>query len=1518
MARSMRPCLLAALVLLSLCFSAPSALLLASAAPPPVVRIGALLPITGALSGQGNRAWLLLNQSLSDLRVKYPDLLPNTSLVLQVEDTGSTTLGTVAAAVRAASSGTTAIITGSQGLNSVSNQPASAVGSLTAGGLNVGPGSAEVAASAYMAAAMDISMTVTAVSASACARKEYEDKARFPNLVRMCQRGPAKSQAMLAAFKAFGWKKMAFFASDDADGVGRNAYTDDDSTGNYLGTGQAEVDFLIDDLMNQLTPEDQLTDLLRLRFPMRPSVAKALIPGYLTQLQDSGIRIVIVYVQGELLHELLHQAAERGMMQYPYVWVGGGSYAGDAASEGMGTGTVGSGGLGPGLCADATVAALADVTPAIPSTSSSDGRLITSYQSSTIGAQSSGAAYVYQADLAWSGSPLLGAICFVPSTPNTPELVNLKYVLEKQQGLPFDSILSPSDANVYDSITLHALAIDQLIRDGVAPVADHSYYGDLAAIFPPAALFAALREQRFDGLSGSVSFNDVGDRITRMDMLNYDPLGAQTGTFVRRAVWDEADGPSAAFNFTEQIIWPDGSIDLPPDHVNKFEEGQTISPSYASEIVVLSFLYALLPSALLVYNARKLTRSFVEAQPGDRSWVMDAVQAFFFFGVSGYFPVHHLNILAADWSGTGLGSLTLTNEAFAGSLLMSLMLVLILCPVPLLVEAWWNARKGAAEQLAVAELFSLHMENGVEVQVETADAKAAGAKDKDGEGKKLKPSNKEKLRASRARARKGLLTTNDEAGFWAEELAFMQEKTTPGMLLMCGLLSAVYVAQYYISIEGYVLPLKPSISSQNAFGVWLLGLVLFHWILTHVFMDSRNVRRALCVPTLAAVLLCMEVACRSTVTWHYASDGTPSSPGGTVDMSGVAIAMAVLFAIPFFCGLLQLIKALKLSRHSLDSILIGMKIKLAHLEVALETAKAERKAQQADTDHLKRLLELANLCRPLHRNHALAFTMADYTTGGPDSAADKKPFVPASFTQDAPVVRNTAAARAASTGIGSSAPGTPKQSMGIGGREFRSPVSPSAERSAVGISTVRLLPEGSVPPSPAPFRKNMQASTAAAAAERANLSQGILAANLSSMDFGFLSRAKSEKVGNTLLNELTLELFLASGPVHHRAVADITLTHVLSHPITLELFKDSLVRAGTQECMALWLDIQRYKQLDGEEARRLVGDQIAQAFLYSDATYPSTSKFITEKARMGVVDALLSRRSMRRGLFAAVEADVLKLLEKEHANSFASSTSFKVCAFLLGHSSYRPSTRIKTLNVGGAAVGEGGALVPMTQIAGSEMSNSGATAAPTFGGAAGAGGAFGPESSIGTGLGFGGRSHLGVDMKVVKGTSPSPAAGAGRGLQKPAVKGASAGASPIPPPSPSAGTPVIVVDSDGLKSPSHGAGIAVPPSPQRSSSLVGGADSEAAGTIELGGLSVGATPAISAATTPAVGAAASPAAAPAAEEEGAGAFALLSVPTAGAEAGAAAEAAAAAAGDAAEAEDADDENKPLSPSTNES
>ncbi len=431
--------------------------------------------------------------------------------------------------------------------------------------------------------------------------------------------------------------------------------------GNILGVGQSEADYLVAELSARMDEATRRSNLLRLRIPMQAALAATALAPILQQLADSGIRIVVVYVRGQTLKQLLRMAAQRGMMRDPYVWVGSGSNMGPASGSGFGDGTVSSGGQGLGLCSKGMVDWLGDLTPSIPTKSSNDGRVIPLYSTSNIGASTAGAAsYVYQADLTFSSSPLLGSICFTPGAPSTPAFTNIKYRLA-EKGLPFDSTISPSDAATYDAIGVFVQTLALLLGSGV-PYALSSD-GSGAAFFPASTVFETMKNVSFFGLSGMISFNKDGDRYGSVDMYNYDPLGAATGAFVKRATWNEAGEATVpvsdaltgrttllpAFLYAESTIWPDATLDLPQDFAAKFEDGASISFSYGGAILGLLYLFLLLPSALLVFNVRPMVKSFLDAAGSDagiwsqiQEWGQDYLKAFSVLAVAGIFCAQYL------------------------------------------------------------------------------------------------------------------------------------------------------------------------------------------------------------------------------------------------------------------------------------------------------------------------------------------------------------------------------------------------------------------------------------------------------------------------------------------------------------------------------------------------------------------------------------------------------------------------------------------------------------------------------------------------------------------------------------------------------------------------------------------------------------------------------------------------------------------------------------------------------------
>jgi hypothetical protein len=164
---------------------------------------------------------------------------------------------------------------------------------------------------------------------------------------------------------------------------------------------------------------------------------------------------------------------------------------------------------------------------------------------------------------------------------------------------------------------------------------------------------------------------------------------------------------------------------------------------------------------------------------------------------------------------------------------------------------------------------------------------------------------------------------------------------------------------------------------------------------------------------------------------------------------------------------------------------------------------------------------------------------------------------------------------------------------------------------------------------------------------------------------------------------LSERLFLASGPVHHRAVADIHLSHILGHPVTLELFKDSLTRPSAQAHLALWMDVQRWRGLEeGGQARRMVAEGMVQMFLVETrgggSAPPGTQPLSTvSQATKNAINQCLLSGNLPKTMFDAVESEMLYQLSKE-MQSFSGTTAFKIAALILGHSAYTPDTKLQS------------------------------------------------------------------------------------------------------------------------------------------------------------------------------------------------------------------------------------------------
>jgi hypothetical protein len=96
------------------------------------------------------------------------------------------------------------------------------------------------------------------------------------------------------------------------------------------------------------------------------------------------------------------------------------------------------------------------------------------------------------------------------------------------------------------------------------------------------------------------------------------------------------------------------------------------------------------------------------------------------------------------------------------------------------------------------------------------------------------------------------------------------------------------------------------------------------------------------------------------------------------DPTSVILAVSVATAVLCFLLLAINVDRMKLSRNALDLVVIRFKKELSST-IAQVTAGHEREiVGRKEREKLWRMLETINLCRPMHRDHALATAIADY------------------------------------------------------------------------------------------------------------------------------------------------------------------------------------------------------------------------------------------------------------------------------------------------------------------------------------------------------------------------------------------------------------------------------------------------------------------------------------------------------------------------------------------------------------
>jgi hypothetical protein len=220
---------------------------------------------------------------------------------------------------------------------------------------------------------------------------------------------------------------------------------------------------------------------------------------------------------------------------------------------------------------------------------------------------------------------------------------------------------------------------------------------------------------------------------------------------------------------------------------------------------------------------------------------------------------------------------------------------------------------------------------------------------------------------------------------------------------------------------------------------------------------------------------------------------------------------------------------------------------------------------------------------------------------------------------------------------------------------------------------------------------------------------------------------KQERQLLSLLRELP-QLNL-DDPPDPQAAADIKLSHLLSHPATLELVKDLLARTHSPENIALWLDVQRFRTIENTEVRAAVADEIFHSYIATGAKYEvNLSSFMKDyvqsqqrirqqqRSKRGAVrvtglpllqqlslsltspylpsllcvcssivlsSAQIYKNRITLDLFDEVEVEIFRLMVSNHVDGVVQSAKFRLVSLLLQHPAYQLPSMTRQNNTRG-------------------------------------------------------------------------------------------------------------------------------------------------------------------------------------------------------------------------------------------
>ena len=550
---------------------------------------------------------------------------------------------------------------------------------------------------------------------------------------------------------------------------------------------------------------------------------------------------------------------------------------------------------------------------------------------------------------------------------------------------------------------------------------------------------------------------------------------------------------------------------------------------------------------------------------------------------------------------------------------------------------------------------------------------------------------------------------------WLADAAAVVAAMSPQTAVAAAFLAATVCAPLHVAVGGFILPAETSVKAGVAVIAPLLLLFPAFCYCCHARAHMLDTSTGVKCLLLSAVVMQLEHvmdAAAYSFSFSQSQYADPSSlynsatSGNSITADNVLVFCSVIAAFVIFCWLGLTMHVNQMSKGILDLLLLQAQNGRSRAESELKAAQDRRQRTLELVIRLRKYAAINAGARPLYREYALGLDLNrlqdnSAPEAGTQIGSDGIVSPMTSGVVSPKTGERTLLARRPSDGEPGT-PGTPDSAAGLASR-LGGRLTSNDSQSQVVHSVASILPQMRSPSVNVSTLRNGRAGNGQ------HTQQPRQSRQQQQQQQAFSATDANTQLIMTMYQEIdSAELLdrwhnFSSSPLQPAVVRSISMQDLLSHPVTLEMVKDTALarqqedgRKGLLETVTAWLDIQRYRQTTDRAVRSVLAKEIISTFFLEPCPHPVTIS--PQQRKLLVVnlkqyrDASPMQQPLQQpgahvpstgytasasassaasstvaalNLFNAAEQELYVRMSEEVLPAMRSSTMFHACALLL-------------------------------------------------------------------------------------------------------------------------------------------------------------------------------------------------------------------------------------------------------------